>query len=111
MCSVIQGGDALNGRAVAVNDELVAAISVELRQTIQETVPCRQGVEATGRQFNRVILEIRIGRRDGSLQVGDVAVGDVENCSRRGLNREQDENKTRRKIELFSYWERSRGSF
>ena len=82
-------GAALNGRAVAVDRELMAAFGSDRWQTIEPVVPCRQDVGSVSGQFNRVVRgSVAVGCGNGALKSSDVAVSN--GAARRKTQREQD---------------------
>ena len=72
------GTAALNRRAVSVDGQRMTPIGTDLRQSVDGIVSDCERVCATGRKFNRIVLSVAVGRRDGVLESDHVAIGDGE---------------------------------
>ena len=71
-CRIREGGakTALDGSALPLDDELVAAVGADHRQTVgavREVVHGIQAISAIGRQLDRVILAVSVGEVIASL--------------------------------------------
>ena len=56
---------ALKRRSVAVDNQLMAAVAADHRQAVSVIVDNGESVSAIGRQLDRVVLHISVGRVDG----------------------------------------------
>lgn len=73
----------LNRRTISVDGQRTPAIGIDLWQSVDAIVPGGEGIGSVDRKFNRVVLSVAVGRRDGVLESGHVAIGDVEGAPRR----------------------------
>jgi hypothetical protein len=86
---------ALNHSAIAVDGQIVSGVQHVIsnnRQpvvTVGAVIDYRQRIGAATRQIDNVVLGVRVGRGDGTLQAGDVTIGDVENGSGKILHAQQ----------------------
>src|SRR5207244_121710 len=75
------GATADNRGAVAVDGQLMTSVWANLRKTVNPIIRGRKRVRAAGRQFDRVILAVGVGRIDGVFESDNIAIGNGDDGS------------------------------